>query len=448
MRTSTQNPDEGTFALTIDQDGSVERKGTSASGAQPHNVSVSGLMKALIPASIIILVVFWINASQVNGIFLNQGKYVKRAKVALADFDGGDFGEALRFAASSNNQSYGYPTFVNIDTSRVLPEQIRHDVFEGKYWAAIVVQPGASTRFEEAINGTASSYNASDVYTCYSMTSRYYSLYASGIQSSAITVTSTAAGIFSAQFVTQVIASGHYSNTSAAASALAGPAQLVLTSAASQEFEHFDGKPIVNTIGAVFPVLMQFFFIMAWNGICNSMHIYAAYNLRKHIVARLIYSTIWPIFTSLCSAGWTFGFRGQFDSDAKMFFAFWAVTWVYSMINFDALDIMTGFVPMAFTPFVFLTWVIFNMAASLGPPTILNPWYRLNYFFPSLHWYQTFVTIISEGGVSRLHYTLPTLAGWLILLKAISPLATKYRVKKAQRVFRYYNERDALDAPH
>ncbi|KAK5048710.1 hypothetical protein LTR84_005802 [Exophiala bonariae] len=370
-----------------------------------------------------------------------------RATVALADFDGGDFGEALRIAARADNQSYGFPTFVDIDTSGLSPEQVREDVFRGKYWAAIVVHPGASARFEKALDGTAAVYNATDVYTYYLLTTRYYSLYASGIQASTATVASTAPGIFSGRFVAPKLASARYHNTTAAVSALAGPAYSIRANAASQEFDHFDGKSIIGTIGAVFPILMQFFFIMALNGIFNSKHVFAAYNPRAHIYARFICSTIWPLLSSLCAAGWAFGFEGSFRTNPKMFFAFWSITWVFSMISFDILDIITALIPAAFTSFVFLTWVIFNLAASLADPAITNHWFRINYFFPSLHWFQTLITIFSEGGVNRLHYTLPTLAGWLVLLKFLSPFAMMYRIKKAQVVFQYYNEKDALDAP-
>jgi len=58
--------------------------------------------------------------------------------------------------------------------------------------------------------------------------------------------------------------------------------------------------------------------------------------------------------------------------NAKMFFAFWAVTWVYNMIDFDLLDIVIGFISLAFVPLIFLTWIIFSVAASLGPEDILH----------------------------------------------------------------------------
>ena len=311
-----------------------------------------------------------------------------------------------------------------------------------------MVEPGATARFENAVNGSAQAYDPTNVYTYYVLDARYYTIYAANILPMAITTASTASGIFSAQFVTPLIASGQHANSTTALSALAGPARAVEMPAASQLFGNLDDKAFINTLGTVLPILMQFFFIMAWNGTCNGMHLYAAYDLRTHIMARLFWSTVWPIFTSLCSTGWTFAFRGSYHMDAKMFFAFWAVSWVFSMISFDFLDFCTGFIPMAFIPFIVLTWVIFNVTAALGPPELLNHWFRISYFFPSLHWYRTLITILTQGAYNNLRYTLPVLAAWLVIMKCLSPLATRNRVRKSQEVFRWYNERDAIGGPH
>jgi hypothetical protein len=435
-----------------DREPAIEMKPTDAdrqtSASSWPNVSGGQLLKALMPAALMLMAIFWINASHLFGIFHHQGAYTHRAKVALADFDRGDFGEALRLSAAANKGSYGYPTYVNIDTTHSSIESIKHEVFKGTYWAAIVVQPGATERFKSAVNGTATNYDMNDVYTYYLLDARYYTLYASSILSTTITTASTASAIFSSKFISPLLAPKKFSNTTAALSALAGPALAVELPAAPQLFAEMDDKAFINTVGAVLPILMQFFFIMAWNGICNSMHLYAGFDLRTHILARLFFSTIWPLFTSLCVTGWTFAFRGSYEMDAKMLFAFWAVTWVFCIINFDVLDIVTGFIPMAFITFFVLTWIIFNVAAALGPVEILHHWYRVNYFFPSLHWYRTVVTILTQGGYNKLYYTLPVLAVWLVLMKCISPLATRSRVRKAQGVFRWYNEKDALGGPH
>lgn len=155
--------------------------------------------------------------------------YIYRAKVALADFDGRDFGEALRSSAAMNNGSYGYPTYININVVGSSPEQMRREVFKGTYWAAIVVEPGASARFQDAVNGSAPTYDPSRVYTYYVLDARYYTLYASSILSKTATTASTASGVFSAEVIAPIIASGGYANTSAAHSALVNPAGAVAT---------------------------------------------------------------------------------------------------------------------------------------------------------------------------------------------------------------------------
>ncbi|KAF1928919.1 uncharacterized protein M421DRAFT_420149 [Didymella exigua CBS 183.55] len=450
MTAGMQGPYVGVGSYPSDQEPAIEltRTITGKKNRIGPNVSVAEMLKALIPAAAMILVVSWINAAHIYGVFHNQGAYAHQAKVALADFDGGNFGTALRYSAASTNGSYGYPTYVDVNTIGSSPEQIRQEVFKGTYWAAIIVESGATARFEDAVNGSTHVYDPSSVYTYYLLDARYYTLYASSILSTTLITASTASGIFSAQFIAPIIASGGHANTTAALSALAGPARAIEMPAASQLFGNFDDKAFVNTIGVVLPIVMQFFFIMAWNGVCNGMHLYAAYDLRTHMVARLFWSTVWPLFSSLCVVGWTFTFRGSYHIDAKMFFAFWAVTWVFNMINFDMLDIITGFVPMEFVPFLFLTWIIFNVVGALGPTEILHHWYRVNYFFPSLHWYKTFITIITQGACNDLRYTLPVLAAWLLLLKILSPLATKNRVRKAHEVFEWYNERNAIGGPH
>lgn len=450
MTFSMQAPYVGIGPSNNDQEPAIELRpiSTSRKSRPGPNVSASEMLKALIPAALMILAVLWINASHVYGVFYHQGAYVHRATVALADFDGGDFGEALRLAAATNNGTYGHPTYISINTAGSSPEQVRHEVFKGTYWSAIVVQPGATTRFQDAVNGTASSYDSSNVYTYYLLDARYYTLYASSILSTTISTASTASSIFSTQFIAPLLLRSSTANTTAAISALTGPALAAEKPAGSQLFSAMDDKAFLNTLGAVLPILMQFFFIMAWNGICNGMHLYAAYDVRTHTFARLFWSTFWPLVSSLCASGWTFAYRGAYAIDAKMFFAFWAVTWVVCMIHFDVLDVITGFVPMAFVPFLFLTWVIFNVVASLGPEEMLHHWYRVSYFFPSLHWYRTFITIITQGGYNKLHYTLPVLAAWLVLTKCLSPLATRNRVRKAQHVFKWYDEKDALGGPH
>src|SRR5690242_14467888 len=204
MTAGLQGPYVGIGPSTSDQEPAIELRRT-ITGRKVYsgpNVSVAEMLKALIPAALMIIAVLWINAAHLYGVFHHQGAYVHRATVALADFDGSDFGKALRLSATMNNGTYGNPTYVSVDTVGSSPEQIRHEVFKGTYWAAIVVEAGATARFEDAVNGSAQTYDPSNVYTYYLLDARYYTLYASNILSPVITTTSAASGVFSAQYIT------------------------------------------------------------------------------------------------------------------------------------------------------------------------------------------------------------------------------------------------------
>jgi hypothetical protein len=103
--------------------------------------------------------------------------------------------------------------------------------------------------------------------------------------------------------------------------------------------------------------------------------------------------------------------------------------------HYPVLDIATAFIPIAFLPMFVLTWIIFSVASTIGPPDITNHWYRISYFMPSLHWWQTVITILTHGAVSRLVYTLPTLAAWFVIMKIFTTYANYYRAGKARATF-------------
>jgi hypothetical protein len=169
-------------------------------------------------------------------VFHHQGAYTHRAKVALADFDKGSFAVALRLSAATNNGIHEKSPFVNVNTASSSPEQIRHEVFKGTYWAAVVVQPGATARFEEALNGSAQVYDSTNVHTYYLLDARYYNLYVSNI----LSPTTPPHQFFSAEFIAPVITRGEYASTIAACSALTGPARAIEMPTSSQLFANLE----------------------------------------------------------------------------------------------------------------------------------------------------------------------------------------------------------------
>jgi hypothetical protein len=251
------------------------------------------------------------------------------------DFDGGAFGQSLVQAAASFNQTYGYPTYTIIDSTSTSPEAIQDLVHQGKYWAAIYALEGATQRFNSTIE-IGDPYDASQTYEYVTLEARYYTFYVSNFFQTALAVTGAAGSILKETFVSPImstisangLANGDVRN------AILNPSsatQLDLTS----EYFQFDNKALLNTVGTVFCILPQFFFLMALNGIAGGLSLYATRNGWHHVRWRFLIGSVWPLIMSLSVAGWTFAFRGAGHVDASTFFAFCAVTWFFMMINFD-----------------------------------------------------------------------------------------------------------------
>lgn len=287
--------------------------------------------------AILIVIVFWANLSHIYGLLYNQGKWTKRGHVALVDFDGGAFGQALRQVASNVNQTYGYPTYTIIDASSTSPNDVRHQVFTGQYWGAVYAFAGATSRWQSAINGSLTgAYNPKETLAYVTMSQRYYALYEGNFYATSLSITQGASALFS-----QTTAATLLSTTSTAVlasnlatSAFTIPSEPIEIFAAKYDFTD-DIRALLNTLGAVMPILMQFFFIMCWNGIGNGLNLYAASKKRTHARYRLFWSIVWPIIAALCSAGWSFTLKRDYPLPARAFFALWAITALYAAISFD-----------------------------------------------------------------------------------------------------------------
>jgi hypothetical protein len=209
-------------------------------------------------------------------------------------------------------------------------------VHQGDYWAAIYALDGATQRFNSTIqNGDA--YDASQAYAYITIEARYYTFYVSNFLQTTLAVTGAAGAILKESFVSPIMSTISPSalaneNVRNAILETTSPVQLDI---ASQYFQ-FDNKALLNTVGTVFCILPQFFFLMALNGIAGGLSLYATKTGWHHVRWRFAIGAVWPLATSLSVAGWTFAFRGTGTVKASTFFAFWAVTWIFMMISFDS----------------------------------------------------------------------------------------------------------------
>lgn len=311
---------------------------TSATQKLRKGASLRTILKKMLPVGLAIVAISWINVSHTYGAFYDQSKYVKRGQVAVVDFDGGAMGQSLLQAAAALNRTHGYPTYVVLDAATSSPGEVRHDVFAGKYWSALYASPGSTDRWQSAVNGSSNIYDPQQTLSFITMAARYYTFYQGSFYATDKAVVSVAESIFTETTVqpalTDAVTSATAPLSNAALSALTAPMSPTEVYAAKNDFSFFN-RALINTIGTVIPIIMQFFAMMAFNGIANSHFTFASHSETTNHLMRDVAGAVWALITALCSVGWTYAFRGDSPLPAKEFFAAWAVTWTWVIINFN-----------------------------------------------------------------------------------------------------------------
>lgn len=417
-----------------------EREPSLHSNAKPSTagpIPLKKLMSMLIPAGLMLIIGFWVSAAHLFGLVYQQGEHTSRVHVPVVDFDGGAMGQALIQTAKSLSGSYNYPTYQVISAATTNPEKLQEDVYKGKYWAALFVEAGATERWEAAISGMSSSpYQANDTIKYVLMDARYYTFYQQPFYATSLTVAQAAASAFGQSTAGPRLMASSASLSQTQSSAFLAPIRPAEINAnRAGVFGDIYDKVFYNTVGAVLPILMQFFFLMAVNGISTGNDLYSQWSNSKIYALRHTLRFVWPLITSLCSVGWAWAFKGgEYHLQGQWFLAFWAITYLYCAVSFNVLDLATAFIPMPFMSQFVLPWVIFNVASSLCSPEILNVWYRINYFFPAHHWWQLSMMALTKGGLtSHLHYALPVLLVWWVATAVLSIFGTQQRIVKERR---------------
>lgn len=93
---------------------------------------------------------------------------------------------------------------------------------------------------------------------------------------------------------------------------------------------------------------MQFFFILALNGITLGFDYYAKVPSKTLIPLRFGISIIYTFIASLTSTGYIWAFRQGFHLTGTQFVETWMAIWLTNHANFLFVDAATAIVPMAY----------------------------------------------------------------------------------------------------
>ncbi|ODM20708.1 hypothetical protein SI65_03761 [Aspergillus cristatus] len=190
-------------------------------------------------------------------------------------------------------------------------------------------------------------------------------------------------------------------------------------------------RVLYNTILMVMPILQQFFFMMALNGISSQFQVLTKLGPTANGLLRMCISFAYTFVGSLCTAGYIWAFRESWAVNSNQFALCWMIIWLYMHINFLIVDILTSFVPLQFIPFCILTWVIINIASTISSFELNPGFFRWGYALPAHEVYQVLVQIWSDGCENQLYRALPILFSWWIAGIVLVVIAMRHRCQSA-----------------
>lgn len=197
-----------------------------------------------------------------------------------------------------------------------------------------------------------------------------------------------------------------------------------------------------NTVSLIMPIIQQFFFMMALNGISSQFHVFAKLGWKANGLILLCVSMIYTFIGALCMVGYVWAFKESWDVNGSQFVLSWMILWLYMHIHFLIFDILTAFIPMQYLPFCILTWVIMNVASSISSFELNPGFFRWGYALPAHETYQVLLQIWSDGCQDQSYRALPILFAWWIVGVAVVTYPTYYRCQAALKAF---NEEEATD---
>lgn len=374
---------------------------------------------------VLLQILFLANMCYLYASQFNDSNRAHNLKLLYVDYDGGVIGQAVTVAYQALKAD-DFPTLYTMPTAQYsTPEDVRDAVCSGDYWGAIYAAPNASTGLAATLaNGTTLDRNA----LTYIWNGARYSAFAqSEIYSNILVLIEAARSTYYASSASGVVASANLSNA-VALDAFLDPIQATEINIKTTTQ---GTRVLYNTVSLVMPIIQQFFFMMALNGISSEFQLFTKLSPVTNGLIRMVTSVIYTFIGSLCMAGYIWAFKESWDVNDNQFVLTWMITWLFMHINFLLVDVLTAFIPMQFLPFCVLTWVIINVTSSISPFELNPGFFRWGYALPGHEVYQVLVQIWSDGCQDQSYRALPILFSWWFVTLSLTVYATYHRCQAA-----------------
>lgn len=352
-----------------------------------------------------------------GSLYKSHDKY-HNLHVLAVDYDSGVIGQALS-VAYEQLKGPGFPTlYFHLPEDFPTQSDVYRSVRDGHYWGAIYSTKGASARLTAAIQDdrTANVYDASNALH-WVWNQQYYSTFAQGA------IQANMQQLVGAVRVAYTKLNGTGAFPYVAQSSPAAVQAFLNPIAATVENVKADPQGSIvffGTVSMAMPVLQQFFFLLALNGVCRQHQIYSKMTIRSSIMVRRVCGLLYSLGAALVQTVYYWAFGDGWDVNANQFVLTWMALWLLMNIHFLFLDAISAISPLPAMPFVVLIWVFLNISTTIGPLEIQPGFYHWGICLPAHNAYSVLVTIWSGGGDNRLYRALPIMFSWWIVGNMIS----------------------------
>ncbi|CAG8178047.1 unnamed protein product [Penicillium salamii] len=389
---------------------------------QPWRTVPTRFATSLTISCVLLQILFLGNLSYLYGTQFQESSCVHNLNLLYVDYDGGVVGQSVidaygllaadSFPTIQQSRPENFPTLADVRTA----------VCKGDYWGAVYAFPNGSESLSSAIaNGENAPVTLGFVWNG----ARYAAFMQSAVYSNILTLI-------------QATRSTYYANNASAMSNMLSDQSALQAFLDPIQATEINIKPtnqgsrvLYNSVSMIMPIIMQFFCMMALNGVSSEFNLFTSLGWHANGFIRLLVSIIYTLVSSLCTTGYIWAFKETWDMNSNQFVLTWIVYWLYMHINFLIFDILTTFVPMQYMAFCVLTWMILNVSSALSPFELNPGFYRWGYALPAHEAYQLLGQIWSNGCNNQLHIALPILFSWWVVGIVVVVYATYYRCNTA-----------------
>ncbi|KAG1802704.1 uncharacterized protein HD556DRAFT_1331824 [Suillus plorans] len=301
----------------------------------------------------------------------------------VVDFDGGEIGQAVT-QAFKNITGSQQMSWLILDAAQFPggPDEVAQALLDHRCWAAVTVNPQASTNLNASINAANASYNTTQAVTAYLTSGRNENIYRGTITPQVISILTNISHIFSLSN-SQLLASRSDISTLLQTAPLLVIQPLAFTINDIRPF-NVPVASAVDYVGLIYLLILAFVLTNQLLAARVESGFEKRLRLRPLIVIRLLWPVTLYFFVSLMYSLLSLAFGVPFGRKFGHagFVIYWMMSWCSMTALGLALESMITLLTIKFIPIFLILWIISNVSVAFYPIEVLPAVFRYGFAMP------------------------------------------------------------------